>query len=107
MSAIWLIALAGLVIKLAFPRRLERQFVFIYLGFGWIALIALQPIFASLAASTIALLAAGGVLYSIGVVFHLWERVRFHNVIWHALVVIAAGFHYFAVLFGVALAAAS
>ena len=106
MIAIWLIALAGLVIKLAFPRRLDRQFVFIYLGLGWIALIALQPIFASLSVSTISLLAAGGALYTIGVVFHLWERLRFHNAVWHALVVGAAGFHYCAVLFGVALASA-
>ncbi|HXP77826.1 MAG TPA: hemolysin III family protein [Stellaceae bacterium] len=106
MSTIWLTALAGLVTKLAFPRRLESGFVFIYLGLGWIALIALQPIFASLAASTISLLAAGGVLYTIGVVFHLWKRLRFHNAIWHALVVVAAGFHYFAVLFGVASASA-
>jgi hemolysin III len=106
MSTIWLIALAGLVIKLAFPRRLEKGSVLAYLGLGWIALIALQPLFAGLAASTIALLTAGGVLYTIGVAFHLWERLRFHTAIWHALVVIAAGFHYCAVLFGVALASA-
>lgn len=106
MSAIWLIALAGLVIKLASPRRLERGSVLVYLGLGWIALIALQPLFASLAASTIALLAAGGVLYTIGVAFHLWERLRFHDAIWHALVVVAAGFHYCAVLFGIALTSA-
>jgi len=106
MSIIWLIALAGLVIKLAFPGRLERRSVLVYLGLGWIALIALQPLFASLAASTILLLAAGGVLYTIGVAFHLWERLRFHNSIWHALVVIAAGAHYCAVLFGIALASA-
>lgn len=56
------------------------------------------------AASTISLLAAGGELYTIGVAFHLWERLRFYNAIWHALVVIAAGFHDCAVLFGTALA---
>ncbi len=104
LSTVWLIALAGLVIKLAFPRRLEKVSVPVYLGLGWIALIALHPLFAGLAASTISLLAAGGVLYTIGVAFHLWERLQFHKAIWHALVVIAAGFHYCAVLFGTALA---
>src|SRR5260370_13124905 len=63
MSTIWLIALTGLVIKLAFPRRFERGSVLVYLSLGWIALIALQPLFAKLTASTIFLLAAGGVLY--------------------------------------------
>ena len=106
MSTIWLIALTGLAIKLAFPRWLEKRSVLVYLSLGWIALIALQPLFASLPSSTIALLAAGGILYTIGVAFHLWERLRFHNSIWHALVVIAAGFHYCAVLFGIALAPA-
>jgi hemolysin III len=106
MSTIWLIALTGLVIKLAFPRRLESGSVLVYLSLGWIALAALQPLFGSLAASTITLLAAGGVIYTIGVAFHLWERLRFHTAIWHALVVIAAGFHYCAVLFGVALPSA-
>ena len=106
MSTIWLIALAGLVIKLAFPRRLEKGTTLVYLSFGWIALITPHPLFATLAASTIYLLAAGGALYTIGVAFHLWEGLRFHNSIWHALVVIAAGFHYCAVLFGVTLASA-
>ena len=106
MSTIWLIALTGLVIKLAFPRRLDRVSVLAYLGLGWIALAALRPLLDGLTASTVLLITVGGVLYTIGVAFHLWERLRFHNAIWHALVVVAAGFHYCAVLFGVALASA-
>jgi hemolysin III len=48
--------------------------------------------------STFWLLAAGGVFYTTGVVFHLWERLRFQNAIWHAFVLIAAACHYGAVL---------
>jgi len=107
MGTIWLIALTGLVIKLAFPRRLDRVSVLAYLCLGWIALTALHPLFDALTAPTVLLLVVGGVLYTIGVAFHLWERLRFHNAIWHAVVVVAAGFHYCAVLFGIALAAAS
>jgi hypothetical protein len=40
----------------------------------------------------------GGLLYSTGVIFHLWERLRFQNAIWHAFVLVAAGCHYGAVL---------
>jgi hemolysin III len=104
MGTIWLIALTGLVIKLAFPRLLDRVSVLAYLCLGWIALTALHPLLDALTAPTVLLLTVGGVLYTIGVAFHLWERLRFHNAIWHAVVVIAAGFHYCAVLFGVALA---
>jgi hemolysin III len=106
MSTIWLIALTGLVIKLAFPSRLDRVSVLVYLCLGWIALPVVHPLFDGLTASTVLLLTVGGVLYTIGVAFHLWERLRFHNAIWHAVVVVAAGFHYCAVLFGVVLASA-
>jgi hemolysin III len=44
------------------------------------------------------LLAAGGALYSIGIIFHLWESLRFHNAIWHGFVLFAAACHYAAVL---------
>jgi len=106
MSTIWLIALTGLVIKFVFPRRLDRVSVLAYLCLGWIAVTAVGPLSDHLTASTILLLTAGGVLYTIGVAFHLWEGLRFHNAIWHAVVVVAASFHYCAVLFGIALASA-
>jgi hemolysin III len=47
---------------------------------------------------------AGGLLYSFGVLFHLWRRLAFHNAIWHGLVLAAAGCHYAAVLLGVVMA---
>ncbi len=107
MSAIWLTALTGLAIKLACPRLLNRGSVLAYLGLGWIAFTAIRPFFDALTASTILLLTVGGLLYTFGVVFHLWERLRFHNAIWHAVVVAAAGCHYCAVLFGIASVAAN
>lgn len=106
MSTIWLLALTGLGVKLVCPRLLDRGSVLAYLFLGWIGLTGLQPLFDNLTLSTIALLAVGGFLYMFGVVFHLWERLRFHNAIWHAVVVVAAGCHYCAVLFGIALAPA-
>ncbi|MCC7347601.1 MAG: hemolysin III family protein, partial [Variibacter sp.] len=51
------------------------------------------------------LLAAGGVLYSVGVIFHVWRTLRFQNAIWHGFVLVAAACHFFAVLGTVAFAA--
>jgi hemolysin III len=48
--------------------------------------------------TTLALLVAGGVLYTVGVIFHVWERLRYQTAIWHGFVVAAAGCHYAAVL---------
>jgi hemolysin III len=65
---------------------------------GWSGLFAFNSLVASLPASTIWLIAAGGLIYTLGVIFHAWERLRFQNAIWHAFVLIAAGVHYTAVL---------
>ncbi len=52
------------------------------------------------------LLGIGGALYSVGTLFHLWEKLPFQNAVWHGFVLSAACCHYVAVLFGVALATA-
>ena len=95
---IWSVAAIGIALKLWQPRRIETISIALYLGLGWIGLIALQPFRAALETSTLALLAAGGLLYSVGVVFHLWHRLPYHNAIWHGFVLAAASIHYLAVL---------
>jgi hemolysin III len=107
LTVIWCVALAGAAMKLAFPRRLERVSIPLYLLLGWAIVIALQPLMASMTAATVVLLGVGGALYTAGVVFHLWESLPFHKAVWHGLVVVAAACHYFAVLYGVALAPSS
>jgi len=102
-AAIWSIAALGIALKLWRPRRVSKMTrgsisVVLYLALGWIGLVALGPFMASLAPSTLALLAAGGVIYSAGVVFHLWERLPYQNAIWHGCVLVAAAVHYLAVL---------
>jgi hemolysin III len=106
LTIIWCVALAGVAMKLVFPRGLERISIPLYLMLGWAIMIALQPLVASMTAGTVVLLAVGGALYTTGVVFHLWESLPFHNAVWHGLVVVAAACHYCAVLYGVALAPA-
>jgi hypothetical protein len=96
--AIWAVAAIGIALKLWQPRRIEAISVALYLGLGWIGLIALHPFTAAFDTATLALLATGGILYSVGVVFPLWRRLPFHNAILHGFVLIAAGLHYFAVL---------
>src|SRR4051812_6419507 len=94
---IWATACAGMGLKLACPGRFERLAILLYLGLGWSGLIAYERVVTSLEAATVWLLASGGVLYSAGVVFHLWERLRFQNAIWHAFVLAAATCHFAAV----------
>jgi hemolysin III len=84
--AVWAIAAAGIVIKLRFPRRLDKLSVLLYLAQGWVVIFALGPVAASLPSQALWLLLAGGIVYTLGVPFHLMEWMRFHNVIWHVFV---------------------
>jgi hemolysin III len=96
LAAVWLVAIGG-VLKLLLPGRLEpigRSLTSSGLGGGG----CLSPVIGTLAGSTLWLIAAGGVLYSAGVTFHLWRSLRFQNATWHAFVLVAAGCHYTAVL---------
>ena len=101
--AVWLLAIVGIVLKLALPGRLDRLSIGLYLLLGWSGLMAYEPVTTILPRSTLLLIAAGGLLYSAGVVFHLWHRLRFQNAIWHGFVLIGASCHYKAVLDCVAL----
>jgi hemolysin III len=94
----WLAALAGTALKLAWPFRFDRTSVAVYLVMGWSGLIALRPMAEGLPRITVALIVIGGVLYSGGVIFHVWRRLRFQNAIWHGFVLAAALCHYAAVL---------
>jgi hemolysin III len=97
-AVIWSVALIGLVLKLAMPGRLERLSILLYLALGWSGLAAANALGHALDERTLWLLGAGGVIYSVGVVFHLGEALPFHNVIWHCFVLTAAICHYVAVL---------
>ena len=104
-TVVWSVAIVGIVVMLIDPRRLEGVLTALYLGLGWVILPALGPLIAAVPLQAVILLAAGGLLYSIGVVFHLWRRLPYHKAIWHGFVLAAASCHYLAVLSGVVLAA--
>ena len=103
-AAIWTGAITGAAVKLIRPRGLKRCSIVAYLVLGWMILVGVRPMLGSVDALTALLIGVGGLLYSIGVGFHLWRALPFHNAIWHSFVLVAAGCHYAAILHGVVLA---
>jgi hemolysin III len=97
-ALVWSTATAGILLRLLRPRLFERISLAFYLGLGWISVVALGPLVAALDTPTLVLLATGGLLYTAGLVFHLWERLPFRTAIWHLFVVAAAATHYAAVV---------
>ena len=103
LAYVWLIAGAGVAVKLLYFPSIERFSIILYLFLGWTILAAPGPLFASISLPAIILLVAGGVLYSVGVLFHLLDQLAYSQAIWHCFVIAAAGCHYIAVLGDVAL----
>jgi hemolysin III len=95
---VWLSAAVGMALKLALPGRFDRLAVILCLLLGWSGVIAYDSLASAIPSSSLWLLAIGGILYSLGALFHVWQRLRFHNAIWHGFVLLAASCHYSAVL---------
>jgi len=98
LAGVWCVAIVGIAIKLFLPGRYDKVAVGLYLAMGWSGLMAYDAGLAALPSVTLWFIAAGGVLYSFGVIFHAWQRLRFQNAIWHGFVLLGAACHYTAVL---------
>ncbi|MGH6832169.1 MAG: PAQR family membrane homeostasis protein TrhA [Methyloceanibacter sp.] len=103
LAVVWTMAVIGIAIKLFAPRFLERLSTALYLVQGWAVIAAWEPLMSAMPGRVLTLLMAGGVLYTIGVMFHLWERLPYQNAIWHGFVLSAASCHFVAVIFVVSL----
>ena len=97
-AGVWLSAVIGMALKLALPGRFDRLAVVLCLLLGWSGVIVYDSLASSLPSASLWLLAIGGILYSVGALFHICRGLRFHNAIWHGFVLIAASCHYSAVL---------
>lgn len=102
LASVWTIAIAGIGLKLLSPRRFDRVSIGLYLVQGWAVLAAIGPLTSAVSTRVMALLAIGGALYTIGVVFHLWRGLPYQNAIWHLFVLSAAALHYAAIVDAVA-----
>ncbi|WP_117190564.1 PAQR family membrane homeostasis protein TrhA [Rhizobium terrae] len=96
--AMWATAVFGIVLKCLFPGRYDRLAILLYLAMGWSGVMVMGPVSQYLPGVTVWLIVIGGLIYSLGVIFHVWERLRFQNAIWHGFVVAAAAVHYSAVI---------
>jgi hemolysin III len=95
---VWCVAILGIVLKLVYPGRFDRVAVGIYLAMGWSGMMLYDAVVRALPSMALWFVVAGGALYSLGVIFHAWRRLRFQNAIWHGFVLAGAACHYTAVL---------
>lgn len=97
LAGLWGAALTGLSLKMVSPRRFRWLALTLYLGMGWGGVLAGGALIGALPTAVVILMAVGGVLYTVGVAFYLWDSLRFHNTIWHVFVLSASLVFYAAV----------
>ncbi|SEL22787.1 PAQR family membrane homeostasis protein TrhA [Halomonas daqiaonensis] len=96
-ATVWSLALAGIAFKLAWPHRFTPLRIAIYLLMGWLVVFAGDELVARLSGTGLALLIAGGITYTLGVVFYAISAIPYNHAIWHLFVMGGSTFHYFAV----------
>lgn len=94
---IWALAVAGVVFKLISSHRFKNVTVAIYLGMGWLAVIAFKPVLESMPPGCLTWVVLGGLMYTGGVAFYLWRRLPFNHAIWHLFVMGGSFSHFVAV----------
>lgn len=97
LAVLWGLTLIGIFFKVFFVDRFDLLSTALYVIMGWMLLAVAGKFFASVSAGAGVLIAAGGVLYSIGVVFYLWRKWIHHHVVWHFFVLAASICHFAAV----------
>lgn len=98
LSVVWILAALGVTVKAVGGIRYPRLSTTLYLGMGWLALIAVRPLWLRLPVSGWLWLVAGGLAYTAGVAFYAAERVRYGHFVWHLFVLAGTVCHFFAVL---------
>jgi len=94
---VWSLAGAGIAVKIFFTGKFEFLSLVLYIAMGWVALIAIKPIYQSLPMSAFLLLMLGGVCYTGGIIFYV-SKARYHHGIWHLFVLGGSIFHFFSVI---------
>jgi hemolysin III len=98
LALVWVLAILGITLEAAIPRRTRRLSVALYLTMGWLAVLAVEPLFRAVHPEGFALLLAGGVAYTAGVFFYAWQRLPYHHAVWHVFVMAGSACHFSCVL---------
>ena len=96
---IWLIAIIGVIVEVATALKYKKLSLALYLGMGWMVIIAIQPMLEYVEQGGLILLLAGGLSYSAGVIFYIWKTLFMHHAIWHLFVLAGSVLHFLAVYY--------
>ena len=97
-AVVWGVSLIGIYLKFAYPGRFEKLSLVLYLLLGWLIVIAIKPLFEVMAPGGLWMLLIGGLFYTFGVIFYVWDSLPFNHAIWHLFVMAGSISHFLMVL---------
>jgi len=97
LALIWGLAIAGLLFKLVSKHRFHPAATSLYLAMGWMGILLVDPMRAALPFGALLLVAAGGIAYTVGVIFYGWHSLRYSHAIWHVFVLVGSICHFIAI----------
>jgi hemolysin III len=101
-TLVWVIALFGIIFQPWLLKKSDWLNTALYLLQGWCVLLAIKPVIEALPSTGLFLLFLGGLLYSFGTIFFIWQRLPYHHAVWHLFVLGGSIAHYFAVFYTIA-----
>ena len=96
-AAVWSLAFIGIILKLTLTGKYNFLSTVVYLAMGWLAIVIYNPLVESLPFGALVLIFGGGLLYSAGTIFYLWEKLPFNHAIWHVMVILGSFCHFIAI----------
>jgi len=96
-GVVWTLAVVGIAAEAWWVNRPKWLSVIVYLGMGWLAVFAIEPLTANLAPEGVRLMLAGGIAYTLGTIFYVLKRVRFMHAVWHLWVLAGSALHFAAI----------
>lgn len=103
-ATVWGLAILGVLARLFLPRIGDVAITGFYLVLGWVIVVAVKPLVQATPTPALILLAAGGIVYTLGAVLFMLKRLKFRRAIWHGHVLAGAAAHYAAIMIGVVMA---
>lgn len=96
---VWGLAVAGIITEFATGQKYKKVSLVLYIGMGWLILIAIKPLIDTIPVGGMTLLVCGGLCYTLGVIFYIWKSLAGNHAIWHLFVLAGSTLHFFAVFF--------
>jgi hemolysin III len=101
LAVVWGIALTGIIFRTIFAGRFEVLTTIGYVAMGWLLVVAYEEMSTAVSPAGMGLILAGGIVYTMGVIFYAWKRIPYNHAIWHLFVIGGSACHYFAMVYHV------